>query len=159
MNFLQSHPGEDPVVVEGFFPASPSVVYKAWTEPTIIKKWFGREPNSLASAQVDLREGGNWKFLLTDEEDQKVGMEGEYLEIVPEEKLVFSWKHVVAHSDGSRDETPTSRVEVKFSSKGKGTWVHLVHSGIRLEDTRKGVGMGWTNSFGHIMDLLPNLQK
>ncbi|MEM9278646.1 MAG: SRPBCC domain-containing protein [Pseudomonadota bacterium] len=159
MNFLQSIPGEDPIVVEGYFPVTPQTMFKAWTEPDKIKKWFGMKPDSLASAQVELREGGAWRFLLTDEDAHTVGMEGEYLEIVQDEKLVFSWTHVVAHADGTREETPASRVEVSFSPKGSGTWVHLIHSGIAKDDARKGVGSGWTHSFGHIMDVLSDLQE
>ena len=154
MNFLQSPPGEDPIIVEGFFPVSPQMVFDAWTQPDKIKRWFGQKPNTLASAQVDLHEGGYWRFLVTEEATHTVAMEGKYLEIVENQKLVFSWSHVVAHADGNREETPKSTVEVNFSAKGSGTWVQLKHSGIAKEDTRKGVGSGWENSFGHILELL-----
>ena len=158
MNFLQSQPGDEPIIVEGFFPVSPQILFNAWTEPDKIKRWFGIRPNSLASAEVDLRKGGLWRFLTTDEGAHTVGMEGEYLEIVPDEKLVLSWMHVIVHPGGKREETPVSKVEVNFSPKGSGTWLKVMHSGIRTEDARKGVGGGWTSSFTQIMDLLQELE-
>ncbi|MEM7215871.1 MAG: SRPBCC domain-containing protein [Pseudomonadota bacterium] len=159
MNLLQSNPGDDPVVVEGFFAVSPSTMFRAWTEPEIICKWFGLKPNSLVSARVDLRVGGIWTFVLDNQAAHSASMQGEYIEIVPDKKLAFTWKHVVVDESGHQEETPVSRVDVQFSPKGSGTWVHLEHSGIVREGAREGVGGGWVNSFGHIMELLPQMHE
>lgn len=154
MNFMTSQPGTDPIVVEGYFPASPDRVFNAWTNPDIIVKWFGVEPNSLHSATVDLRLGGAWQFIKTKDDTKTVGFEGEYKEINLNEKLLFSWSHVITHADGERDASPYSQVEVKFSAKGKGTYVHLTHSTVRSEDARRGIGGGWEASFGFLEDAL-----
>ncbi len=50
MEFVKSAPGDDPIVVEGFFAATPAKVFEAWTDPNIVVKWFGQAPNSLHSA-------------------------------------------------------------------------------------------------------------
>ena len=117
-------------------------------------KWFGQAPNSLHSATIDLRLGGEWRFLKSKDDDKSIGFEGQYLEIEPGEKLVFSWAHVVAHANGEREATPYSRVEVIFTAKGSGTHVRLVHSAVRSEDARRGIGGGWGAAFGHLTDLL-----
>lgn len=154
MEFVQSGPGDEPVIVEGYFAAAPGLVFKAWTDPEIVVKWFGQAPNSLHSATIDLRPGGEWRFLITSDEKKSVGFEGRYLDIRADEKLVFSWSHVITHADGEREATPFSRVEVDFTARGKGTYVRLVHSAVRREEARRGIGSGWEAAFGHILAML-----
>lgn len=153
MEFVQSGPGDEPVVVEGYFAAAPALVFRAWTDPDIVMKWFGQAPNSLHSATIDLRPGGEWRFLKTSDGTKTVGFEGQYLDIRPDEKLVFSWSHVITHTDGEREATPYSRVEVDFTARGKGTYVRLVHSTVRREEARRGIGGGWEAAFGHIQAM------
>jgi uncharacterized protein YndB with AHSA1/START domain len=154
MQFVQSPPGDDPIVVEGFFAASPARVFNAWTNPDIVMKWFGLEPNSLHSADIDLRPGGAWRFLHSRTAEQTMGFEGAYAEIEPDERLVFSWSHVITRADGAREATPESRIEVTFTPKGSGSMVRLVHSAVRTEDARRGIGGGWEASFGSLRDVL-----
>ena len=153
-NFVQSRPGDDPIIVESFFAAPPTKVFRAWTEPEAVMKWFGYEPNSLHSASIDLRLGGTWQFLISKNTEKTVGFEGEYLDIKTGERIVFSWSHVVAHTNGQREESPASKVEITFTAKGAGTDVRLVHSAIATEDARKGVGGGWQVAFGSLQTLL-----
>lgn len=154
MDFMKSVPGDDPIVVESYFAASPARVFEAWTDPDIVMQWFGQAPNSLHSATIDLRLGGEWRFLKSSDDEKSVGFEGQYLEIEPGEKLVFSWAHVIAYANGDREATPYSRVEVVFTAQGSGTYLRLVHSAVRAEEARRGIGGGWEASFGHLTDVL-----
>lgn len=158
MDFVQSGPGDDPIVVEGYFAASPARVFKAWTDPKIVVKWFGQKPNSLHSANIDLRPGGSWRFLKSKGASKSVGFEGHYQEIESGEKLVFSWAHVVTHANGEREATPDSQVEVSFTPQGKGTFVRLVHSAVRSEDARTGIGGGWEFAFGYLGSALDEVE-
>lgn len=153
MNFISSRPGDEPIIVEGFFAASPEQVFEAWTNPDIVMKWFGQAPNSLHSASIDLRPGGVWRFLKSKDDIKSVGFEGQYLEIQPAERLVFSWAYVTLHADGNREATPNSQVEVIFTRNGTGTSVRLVHSGVRAHDARRGIGGGWEMAFSHLTNL------
>lgn len=150
---MKSQPGDEPVVVEGYFAAAPDRVFDAWTNPDIVVKWFGSKPNSLHSADIDLRPGGAWRFVMSSGADGSNGFEGEYLDIEPDRRLVFSWSHVIEKPGGVRDVTPHSRVEVDFSPKGGGTYVRLVHSAIQSDDARRGVGGGWEKGFGYMTDM------
>lgn len=149
MEFVKSVPGDDPIVVEGYFNASPERVFDAWTDPDIVMKWFGQAPNSLHSASIDLRPGGKWRFVKSSDPEKASGFEGRYQEIRPGEKLVFSWAQVVTYANGHRDATPESRVEVDFIAQGDGTLVKLLHSAIQNPDARRGVGGGWGAAFTH----------
>ena len=156
LEFLRTEPGDDPIIVEGYFAATPARVFQAWTDPNIVMKWFGRAPNSLHSATIDLRQGGAWRFLESRDEEKSVGFEGEYLDIEPGKRLVFTWSKVVAHATGERDSTPYSQVEVIFTAKGHGTDVRLVHSAVHSEDARRGFGGGWNLAFNTMSALLSN---
>ena len=155
MEFAFSEPGEEPITLEAFFPALPQKVFAAWTEPDQVKKWFGRSPNSLIAAEIDLRVGGRWQFVKSMDDEKAVSFQGEYLEIISDRKLVFTWQHVVEFLNGQRDQTAASRVEVTFTAHGSGTILSLIHSGIVEEDARKGVGGGWKAAFTHLADQLP----
>ena len=154
MEFVKTTPGDDPIVVEGYFAVPPAQVFKAWTDPAIVMKWFGQKPNSLHSATIDLRPGGVWRFVKSKDDDKSVSFEGQYQDIEPGKKLVFSWSHVVVLANGERQATPYSRVEVSFAARGKGTYVRLIHSAIRNRDARAGIGGGWEAAFTHMVDLL-----
>ena len=145
--FLKTEPGDDPIIVEGYFAGPPARVFEAWTDPNIVMKWFGPAPDSLHSATIDLRPGGAWQFLKSKDEKKSVGFEGEYLVIEPGERLVFTWSAVTAHATGTRESTPHSQVEIIFTARGSGTFVRLVHSAVHSEETRRGFGGGWEFGF------------
>lgn len=148
--FLKSAPGLEPVVVEGVFAAPVERVYRAWTDPDELKAWFGLERHSLVSAEVDLRVGGRWRFVVSESEHERTSLHGEYLEIEPNARLAFSWRFLRENADGIREETGTSRVTVTFEAHGASTRVHLSHEGIATEDGRLGVGQGWNASLANL---------
>ncbi len=65
--FVQTAPGADPIIVTGFLAASPAKVFRAWTDPKVVMKWFGPTPGALISAEIDLRQGGKWRFVMVDD--------------------------------------------------------------------------------------------
>src|SRR4029078_4171298 len=71
--------------------APPEKVYAAWTEPKKIVKWFGPDAGTVEQASADGRVGGAYagKFYTEDGEEHNVG--GIYREVVPNQKLVFTW--------------------------------------------------------------------
>ncbi len=154
MRFMRSEIGDDPVIVEGLLTAPVARVFRAWTDPEEIIKWFGLEAGAMLSAQIDLRVGGQWCFVMTDGEDGRASLQGEYIEIQTEKRLEFTWRHVREHADGRREETADSKVIVSFRADGASTHVHLRHEGILRQDGRLGVGKGWDASFGHLGDWL-----
>ncbi|MEO0329804.1 MAG: SRPBCC family protein [Pseudomonadota bacterium] len=112
----------------------------------------------MVSAKIDLVVGGNWQFLHKVDEQGTAGLEGEYIEIIPNEKLVFSWSYVVTDAEGHREATPHSRVCIEFSQRGNGTEIKLVHSKIKTDDARAGVGSGWEKSFEYFEEFLLELK-
>lgn len=139
--------GSEPVVVECYFAAPPAKVFQAWTDPKRIVKWFGPAPNSLLSATIDLRPGGSWRFLTSKDAAKSVGYEGEYLDVQPGTRLVFTWSRVVIHANGEREATLHAEIEVNFTAKGGGTDLRLVHTVKQPEDLSPSIGDNWRRTF------------
>lgn len=149
MNFLRSTPGEEPLVLEAMFKASPERVFRAWTEPEEIKAWFGLQKNDVTKAEIDLRVGGTWRFHIRTEAASAAFFEGRYFDIEPARKLVFSWTHVTLTEDGERNESVESQVTVTFEAAGAATRVHLRHESLS-EGGRLNVARGWNGSFANL---------
>jgi uncharacterized protein YndB with AHSA1/START domain len=154
LDFLLTVPGEDPIIVEGYFAVTPSKMFQAWTDPEIVIKWFGPKPNSLHSATIDLQVGGAWQFLKSKDETKSMGFAGQYQVIEPDKRLLFTWSRVVTFANGQCESTPDSQVEVTFSAKGAGTELRVVHSAVHNEEMRKGFGGGWTLGLNNLSDLI-----
>lgn len=143
MDILHSEPGRDPVTVSSVFNATPQRLFKAWTDPKELIKWFGPKPNCLLAVDVDLRVGGGWCFLVEESAEKKVHLKGEYLQIESDKTLIFSWSHVKEFPTGRSETTPFSQVTVHFTPVEQGTRLDLRHESVQTEDGRLGVGRGW----------------
>jgi uncharacterized protein YndB with AHSA1/START domain len=64
------------------------LVYKAWTTPELVKRWWGGHRGKVTLAEIDLRVGGRWRYVMVAHGGFEVGFHGEYREIVPNERIV-----------------------------------------------------------------------
>ena len=155
LTFLKSPEGATPVIVEGTFRATAARMFEAWTTPDDIKQWFGPGPGHLDTVEVDLTEGGSWRFAYgMNEEGKSHQLSGHYEEIEAPRRLVYSWVHTVAFEDGRQESTDASKVTVTFEDRDDGAFVRLVHEAIKTEDGRLGVGGGWNGSFVRLQAAL-----
>lgn len=152
MNNGSRVPGNDSILVDGAFQVTPERVFRAWTDPDEVKKWFGSAPGALAAATIDLRPGGRWRFSETASTAGSVGFEGHYIEIEHNKVLVFSWSKFIEHPDRERWTTPASRVEVRFVPTSEGTHMTIVHAAIDDVGIRNDFAAGWQRA-------LPNLAR
>jgi uncharacterized protein YndB with AHSA1/START domain len=81
-------PTDTQIEIRREFDAPAHLVYRAWTTPDLIKRWWSGERGEVTVAEVDLRVGGAWRYLMTANEGFEVGFHGEFHEIVPNERLV-----------------------------------------------------------------------
>ena len=81
-------PSDTTILITREFAASPHLVYRAWTEPDLIARWWHANRGTITSIEVDLRVGGTWRYVMTARDGSEVGFHGEYREIVPDRRLV-----------------------------------------------------------------------
>ena len=82
---------ETSVELKRVFSAPVAQVYQAWTDPEKMNKWFHPDPRMTSTCSVDLRVGGRYTVVMQSPRGEFT-VAGEYKEIIPEEKLVFSWQ-------------------------------------------------------------------
>jgi uncharacterized protein YndB with AHSA1/START domain len=80
-------PSDTEILITREFAAPKHLVYRAYTEPDLISRWWTSKRGAMKVCEVDLRVGGKWRFVM-DADGFEVGFHGEYREIVPDERLV-----------------------------------------------------------------------
>jgi uncharacterized protein YndB with AHSA1/START domain len=81
-------PADHQILVTREFNAPKRLVWKAYTTPELIKRWWSGEKGTVISAEVDLRVGGKWRYVMTANQGFEVAFRGEFREIVTDERLV-----------------------------------------------------------------------
>ena len=74
-------PSEREIVIERVFDAPRTLVFEAWTTPALVKRWWAGDRGEVTEAQIDLRIGGRWRWVMTANGGFEVAFSGEYLEI------------------------------------------------------------------------------
>jgi uncharacterized protein YndB with AHSA1/START domain len=81
-------PADDQILITREFDAPRHLVYKAYTTPELVSRWWSAKRGEMTVAEIDLRVGGTWRFVMVADGGMEVGFHGEYREIVPNERIV-----------------------------------------------------------------------
>src|SRR6266576_2780890 len=81
-------PTDTQILITREFDAPKQLVYKAWTTPELIKRWWHAKRGETTVVEIDLRPGGKWRYVMVTPDGVEVGFHGEYREIVPSERIV-----------------------------------------------------------------------
>ena len=81
-------PTDTQILIEREFDAPKQLVWKAYTTPSLVKRWWGGSRGTVTSAEIDLRVGGSWRYVMTADGGFEVGFHGEYREVSPTDRLV-----------------------------------------------------------------------
>jgi len=81
-------PSDTQILITREFDAPRHLVYKAWTTPELVKRWWHANRGEMTVAEIDLRVGGRWRYVLVTPDGMEAGFHGEYRVIVPDERLV-----------------------------------------------------------------------
>ena len=122
--------------------ATPEKVYAAWADPLNLVQWFAQgqaRPGSMR-AELDVRVGGRYRIGWTDEKGEPFEVGGIYREVVPNERLKFTWAW---HSTPERE----SLVTVQFRPDAAGTLLIFDHEQFADEAARDNHKRGWSTFF------------
>ncbi len=81
-------PSDTEILMVREFDAPRDLVFKAYTTPELVKRWWAGKRGNVTIADIDLRVGGQWRYVMVADAGFEVAFHGEYHEIVPDEKLV-----------------------------------------------------------------------
>ena len=81
-------PSDEQILITREFDAPRHLVYKAWTTPELVKRWWSGHRGEMKVAEIDLRVGGRWRYVMVANGGFEVAFHGEYREIVPNQRIV-----------------------------------------------------------------------
>src|SRR4029453_2188821 len=116
--------------------------YAAWTDPAQLKEWFGPVWVRTCELIAEPRVGGKFRWDVINCEGREVTIQGDYREIVPGNKIVFTWKHC----DNELWKNQISIVTAEFSDRNSGTELRLKHEQLPAEESREDrTPRGWNS--------------
>jgi len=133
-----------------FINASPARVFAAWTDPAQLKEWFGPEGVRTLSIAADVRVGGKYRWDLITREGEEWAAFGEYCELVPGKKIVFTWQW----DNDQAWENETSVVTVELFDRRGGTELRLRHEQLPSEESRDRHSEGWNSLLNRLEQFL-----
>ncbi|HTG46861.1 MAG TPA: SRPBCC family protein [Actinomycetota bacterium] len=110
-------PTDTQILITRGFDAPPRLVYRAYTTPELIERWWSGERGEVTKAEVDLRVGGTWRYVMVANAGFEVAFHGEFREIVPDERLVNT--EVFEGVPDPGEDAPV--VTTTFAVAGRGT--------------------------------------
>ena len=101
-------PSERQIVITREFDAPRHLVFRAYTTPELIERWWAGERGTVTSATVDLRAGGSWRYVMVANGGFEVAFHGEFREIVPNERIVATEMFEMPGADESQAPVVTT---------------------------------------------------
>ena len=100
-------PTDEQILITREFDAPKHLVYEAYTTPELLKRWWHANRGEMTAVEIDLRVGGKWRSAMVTPDGFEVAFHGEYLEIVPNERLVSTevYEGVPQPADGPEQGT------------------------------------------------------
>lgn len=138
------------LVVRRKIRASRARVFEAWISPAQLLEWWGPRGVRCSHAEVEPRVGGKLRIGNELPDGNTLWILGEFLEFVPSQRLVYTWRTEPRSSGPAIDEKVTVRFEMIGESE---TEVIVIHERIADEATRVGHATGWDGCLGHLEEF------
>ena len=139
---------ERTLIIERVFRASPDRVFRAWTDPAILVKWWGPAGYTTPELSLDVRPGGAWRTAMCSPDGSAHPVSGVFREINPPNRLVITWAW---EEDGKRGHE--TEIELTFSAVAEGTRMRLIQRVFQSREARENHRWGWTQSLDKLATL------
>ena len=148
------------LVLELTLDAPKEKLYRCWTEPALLVQWFAPKPFTTPSAELDVRPGGSSRIVMRTPDGQDMPSEGVYLEVVPNQKLVFTDAFTAAWQP--RDGAPFMVAEVTFEDAANGQTRYRAvarhwSAEAKAQHEAMGFHQGWTACAKQLEELARTL--
>jgi uncharacterized protein YndB with AHSA1/START domain len=139
---------------------APELVWRAWTEPELIKQWFAPKPWAIADCSVDLRPGGAVAMTMRSPEGEEFPSVGCYLEVVPNERLVWTESMDPGFRPKTIDMPLTAILELQPTASGgtlyRAVALHQDPAGVKQHE-EMGFNEGWSAALDQLIDLMKSI--
>jgi uncharacterized protein YndB with AHSA1/START domain len=135
--------------LERRYPVAPEKVWRAWTDPEALKRWWGPDAKDrVALAELDVRVGGRYRIVFGGPQGTDHEVQGVYREVVPNRRLVFTW--IWPRTTPERE----SVVTITFKALAGGTELDFRHEQFFDDAARDGHRRGWTAALARLSEFL-----
>jgi len=121
-------PTDEQILITREFDAPRHLVWRAWTTPELVKRWWHANRGRVTVAEIDLRVGGKWRYLAVTDDGMEVGFHGVYREIVPNERLVSTEVYEGLPEGISEEEGGTLNTATFEDNDGRTTVTLLIQT-------------------------------
>jgi uncharacterized protein YndB with AHSA1/START domain len=140
-------PAPNQIQITRAFDAPRALVFRAWTRPELVARWWAGDRGEVTSIDIDLRPGGSWRYVMTANAGFDVAFHGEYREIVPGERIVYTETF-----EGAPEATALTTV--MFADAGPGTLVTVLVEHRTAADRDMHLDSGMESGLQEAMDKL-----
>lgn len=136
------------------FSAPINRVFRAWSDPEVLKMWWHAGAEYECSvAEVDFKVDGLYRLgMIHIEKKVEHVVGGRFIEIIPNKKIVFTWKWE------NRDEIDSSTVSIDLIETENGTDLILTHTGFSSDDSKNDHNRGWNLCLDELINLLTPIE-
>ena len=120
-------PTDEQILITREFDAPKHLVFKAWTTPELVRRWWHANRGEVTVAEIDLQVGGRWRYVAVTQDGFEVGFHGEYREIVADERIVSTEVYEGAWQ-GEGPEQGTLNTATFTETEGRTTLTILVEA-------------------------------
>src|SRR3990170_1407524 len=155
-------PSDREIIIARIFDAPRELVWRAWTDPRIVKRWWGPKGFTTPVCEIDLQIGGRYLYCIRSPEGKDYWGTGVYREIVPLDRVISTDSFAdekgnvvpATHYGMSADVPLEMLVTVTFEDLGGKTRMTLRHEGLPAGEMSDGAGAGWNESFDKLAEVL-----
>lgn len=144
-------PMDQQILITREFNAPKHLVYKAWTTPELVRRWWSGRRGTMATCEIDLRVGGRWRYAMVAKGGLEFGFHGEYREIVPNERIVCTEGYEAV------PEAQAALNTVTFTAAGERTTLTLLVQTTSKELRDTIINSGMETGMQEQMDLLEQI--
>ena len=134
-------------------PISRKRLFELWTNPVHLMKWWGPIGWRVVRCEVDLKPDGRWHTWLLTGRNEERSIGGRYVDVVPPERLVFTWEFPASGADGAPQVTV---VKVTFLEDGDGTMLQIEHRKLS-NDQAVDMDVGWNSTLDSLQRYVQEL--
>ena len=146
-------PTDEQILITREFDAPRHLVWEAWTNPELVKRWWHANRGEVTLVEIDLRVGGSWRYVMVTPDGLEVGFHGEYREIVPNERLVSTETYEGLPEDVSEEDGTTVNTATFTETDGR-TIVTLLVQAPNKTSRDAIIASGMEDGLQDALDLL-----
>jgi uncharacterized protein YndB with AHSA1/START domain len=146
-------PTDEQILITREFDAPKHLVYKAYTTPELVRRWWAGQRGEVTTCEIDLRVGGKWRYVMNTNEGFEVGFHGEFREIVPNERIVSTEMYEGPEAEGMPEADAPVNTVTFTEADGRTTLTLLTDTGSK-EVRDAIIDSGMEGGMQEGMDLL-----